>query len=37
LKATTGLGMLIEQATLAFTLWTGEKISSEIMWNATEN
>jgi len=36
LQARTGLGMLIEQATLAFTLWTGEKISSEIMWNAVD-
>jgi len=37
LRARTGLGMLIEQATLAFTLWTGEKISSEIMWNVAES
>jgi len=36
LQARTGLGMLIEQATLAFALWTGEKISSEIMWNAVD-
>lgn len=36
LKAITGLGMLIEQAALAFELWTGEKISSEILWNAID-
>ena len=32
--ATTGLGMLIEQAILAFALWTGHKPSREIMLEA---
>jgi shikimate dehydrogenase len=32
--ATTGLGMLIEQAILAFELWTGHKPSREIMLEA---
>jgi shikimate dehydrogenase len=32
--ATTGLGMLIEQATLAFELWTGHKPSREMMLEA---
>lgn len=36
LSATTGLGMLIEQAVLGFELWTGNKLSSEIFWNAVE-
>jgi shikimate dehydrogenase len=34
LAATTGLGMLIEQAALAFELWTGHHPSSDILWNA---
>ena len=36
LQATTGLGMLIEQAALGFELWTGYKLSSEIFRNAVE-
>lgn len=36
LQATTGLGMLIEQAVLGFELWTGNKLSSEIFWKAVE-
>ena len=36
LQATTGLGMLIEQAALGFELWTGKKLSSEIFRNAVE-
>src|ERR1051325_1637601 len=37
LQATTGLGMLIEQAALAFECWTGYKPSREILWNVAEN
>jgi shikimate dehydrogenase len=37
LQAVTGLGMLIEQAALAFELWTGENPPREILWNAVEN
>jgi shikimate dehydrogenase len=36
LQATTGLGMLIEQAALAFELWTGCSPSREIMRTAVE-
>jgi shikimate dehydrogenase len=36
LHATTGLGMLIEQAALGFTLWTGRKLPIEIFHNAVE-
>jgi len=36
LHATTGLGMLIEQAALGFELWTGNKLPSEIFRNAVE-
>jgi shikimate dehydrogenase len=36
LSATTGLGMLIEQAALGFELWTGKKLPSEIFRNAVE-
>ena len=34
LPATTGLGMLIEQASLAFEIWTGHQPSREIMFAA---
>ena len=36
LHATNGLGMLIEQATLGFELWTGRKLPIEIFRNAVE-
>ena len=36
LKATTGLGMLIEQAALSFELWTGHRPSREIMRSSVE-
>jgi shikimate dehydrogenase len=36
LRATTGLGMLIEQAALGFTLWTGHTLPIEIFRNAVE-
>lgn len=34
LSATTSLGMLIEQAALAFEIWTGCSPPREILWNA---
>lgn len=37
LQATTGLGMLIEQAALAFELWTGNTPPRQLLWNAVEN
>lgn len=37
LNAATGLGMLIGQAALAFELWTGQSVSRDVLWNATEN
>jgi len=37
LSATTGLGMLIEQAALAFELWTGHTPPRDILQNATEH
>jgi shikimate dehydrogenase len=36
LHATTGLGMLIEQAALAFQLWTGCHPPRQALWNAVE-
>ncbi len=36
LQATTGLGMLIEQAALGFELWTGIELPGEIFRNAAE-
>ena len=36
LKATTGLGMLIEQAALAFEIWTGCRLSREVMSEAVK-
>ena len=33
-KNSNGLGMLIEQAALAFQLWTGKNVKTEIMWKA---
>jgi shikimate dehydrogenase len=37
LSATTGLGMLVEQAALAFELWTRHHPPRDILWNAAEN
>jgi shikimate dehydrogenase len=37
LQATTGLGMLIEQAALGFELWTGHKPPLDVLWKAVEN
>ena len=34
LSAITGRGMLIEQAALAFQLWTGKQVAREIMLSA---
>ena len=36
-QAITGRGMLIEQAALAFELWTGKKVSREVMSSALED
>jgi len=36
LSATTGLGMLIEQAALSFEIWTGCTPAREILWNALQ-
>ncbi len=36
LQATTGLGMLVEQAALGFTLWTGIQLPGEIFRRAVE-
>ena len=36
LQATTGLGMLIEQAALGFEFWTGIKLPSEVFRSAVE-
>ncbi len=37
LQATTGLGMLIEQAALAFELWTGHNPPRDVLRTAVEN
>lgn len=37
LRATTGLGMLIEQAALAFELWTGHTPPRDVLWTAVDN
>jgi shikimate dehydrogenase len=37
LSATTGLGMLIEQAALAFELWTGHNPPRDALWNSVDN
>ncbi|MDO8754480.1 MAG: hypothetical protein Q7J80_11340, partial [Anaerolineales bacterium] len=37
LNATTGLGMLIEQAALSFEIWTGHDPSREIMRDSITN
>jgi shikimate dehydrogenase len=36
LQATTGLGMLIEQAALAFEIWTGDQAPREAMLDAVD-
>jgi shikimate dehydrogenase len=34
LCASTGLGMLVEQAALSFELWTGHNVSRAALWQA---
>ena len=36
LRATTGLGMLVEQAALSFACWTGRDVPREVMFAAAE-
>jgi shikimate dehydrogenase len=36
LRATTGLGMLVEQALLGFEIWTGRSVPREVLFNAVE-
>jgi shikimate dehydrogenase len=36
LPATTGLGMLVEQAVLGFEIWTGHSVPREVLFNAVE-
>lgn len=37
LKAVTGLGMLIEQAALAFEIWTKHNPPRDVLWDAIDN
>jgi shikimate dehydrogenase len=37
LPATTGLGMLVEQAALAFEIWTGHTLAHEILFQSVKN
>jgi shikimate dehydrogenase len=36
LRATTGLGMLVEQAALSFACWTGRDVPREVLYAAVE-
>jgi len=36
LRATTGLGMLVEQAALSFACWTGREVPREVLYGAVE-